>query len=235
MKINMIKYIMAVLILSLALPSCDPMDKTQKKWSDGPERIYVGKLDSLMVRSGIERVEIVGNTRYLRTATTCKVKYGDIEEVFQIEDIIGDDGYARMVIGAPEKGKPLAGGSYYFDVTTHDDYGNRSIVTSVYGEAYNPQDAEYLYPVKISSMKANGDGTLSIMWDANDATYWVLEYKDASDALKSLRVEESVLETKLDSWKPESEISVTSYVLKKETDIDVFVLDPVKEMTPAKP
>ena len=68
-----------VLFISVAAAmwSCYDITDTQKEWLDKGEKIYVGKIDSMYVRSGMNRVEIVGNSKYLRTAVRCEVTYNN--------------------------------------------------------------------------------------------------------------------------------------------------------------
>ena len=181
----------AFLIL-VSVSGCYSIDDTQKEWTDKGETIYVGKLDSLQVRSGMNRVEIVGDTRYLRTAETCTVRYDVMDEQglsvekvneYKIADVVGDDGKARLIVDG------LESGSYYFDVMTFDAYGNRSVPSQVYGVAYGEEDVMVETPRRITAVTPRPDGSVNIEWNDAECTYVDMVYDDAEGKEQSMRIE----------------------------------------------
>lgn len=241
MRKNYLKTLIYNLVLVsvfFLIQSCDSLDKVQKEWTDGPEQIYVGKIDSLYVRSGMNKVEIVGKTNYIRTAKTCVVRYEDKSVDFNIEDIMYPDGTAHLLI------EDLTPGSYYFYVTTYDEAGNRSIESEVYGTAYDKDELDYIAPYTISSiMPRSEEGPATIYWNEMGSayfyrTYLELSYVDAEGGTNKVLVEpdaEGVFPSKtvVDSWMPGGEITVQTYVQRKETDLEPFLLVPEKTSFPA--
>lgn len=231
------RYIFKISVLltaaALFFSSCHSLDYVQKEWTDSPEQIYVGKLDSLKAYSGINRIEILGNTNYIRTAKTCRVEYSDKTLEFPMSEIIKEDGKAHILI------EGLNAGSYYFYVTTYDEDGNRSVRTEVYGTVYDKDELSYIQPYSVSSIVPRMEnGPAEIYWNQIGASYFYdayleFTYTDADNTSHSMRVEkdeEGIFpsRTVVRSWKPGSTISVRSFVKKNETDLDVFEL-PVSE------
>lgn len=223
---------MAVPFLMAALfyTSCDSLDKVQKEWSDGPEQIYVGKLDTLTVRSGIREVEIVGHTRYIRTAKTCVVRYNDKELEFNMDEIQTDDTTARMRIGNLEPG------SYYFYVTTYDEEGNRSIECETYGIAYSGDELEDVVPYTIASVMPRSEtGPAEIYWNkmGTDAFYnaylefTYTRYDGTTETVEIKPDEDGVFpdRTVIPSWKAGGDIMLTTYVQRYETDLCKYELE----------
>lgn len=207
--------------LSLTISGCYGIEDTQKEWTDKGEKTYVGKIDSLKVRSGMNRVEIVGNTKYLRTATECSVNYDDKTVTFKIPDIIGDDGKARMLIDG------LDGGSYYFDVTTYDNAGNKSITTQVYGVAYGINDVLKETPKRITSFVPKYDGSVDVEWNKASSTYYKLIWEDEDGVMQEMDIEDSPQKTNIKSWKKGGSVSVQTFIMKNKSDLDCLALEPL--------
>lgn len=233
MKKNILEISVFLLSVTAVFASCDSLDTVQKQWTDSPEQIYVGKLDSLKTRSGINRIEIIGNTNYIRTAKTCRIEYSDKTLEFAISDIIKEDGKAHILLDG------LNAGSYYFYVTTFDEDGNRSIRSEVYGTIYGKSDLSYIQPYSVASIVPRMEnGPAEIYWNQIGSTYFYnayleFTYEDAEGTSHNMTVkadEDGVFpsRTLVRSWKPGSAISVRSYVQRDETDLDVFEL-PVSE------
>ncbi len=217
-----------MLLASMAFVGCYSIDDTQKEWTDKGETIYVGRLDSLKVRSGMNRVEIVGDTRYLRTAVTCEVKYNDKTLTYQIADVKGDDGKARMIVDN------LEGGSYYFDIMTYDAVGNKSVPRQVYGVAYGEKDALVEAPRRISTFIPKPDGSLDIEWNDAEVTYSELDYENANGEIVTVEINDNQEITNVKSWKKGGAVKVRSYIRKKEVDLDMLALGELEYQFPEK-
>lgn len=218
----------AVFSSALLLGGCYGIGDTQKEWTSKGETIYVGKLDSLKVRSGMRRVEIVGNTKYLRTATLCEVKYGESSLHFNIEDIIASDGKAHMLI------ENLDGGSYYFDVATFDKEGHSSVRTTVYGVAYGDKDILKETPKRISNFIPKPNGSIDLEWNEAEATYFTLFWESADGKVNEMRIDDSPAVTNLKSWKKGGRVEVRSYIQKSTADLDMLTLEPIEYAFPEK-
>lgn len=214
--------------LALAFTGCYSIDETQKEWTDKGEKIYVGKIDSLKVRSGMNRVEIVGNTNYLRTATECTVSYDDRTVTFNISDIIGTDGKARMLIDG------LEGGSYYFDVFTYDAAGNRSVPSQVYGKAYGINDVLKETPKRITTFVPKYDGSVDVEWNEASSTYYLFKWEDEDGKMQEMKIEDSPAKTNVKSWKKGGTISVQTFIMKNKNDLDLLALEPVEYVFPTE-
>ena len=208
--------------------SCESLDHTQKQWADENETIFVGKLDSLEVRSGMNRVEIVGQTTYIRTAKTCEVVYDDKKLKFNMADIVGEDGLARMIVDN------LEGGNYYFDVTTYDANGNKSLTTEVYGKVYGESDVLMQTPKRITEILPQPDGTIDLYWNDAEATYIEMEYEKEDGTIEKITIDGEEEYTSIESWKLGGAINIQAFVLKNEDDLDAIKLDPLSYNFPEK-
>lgn len=211
----------------LGFAGCYELSDTQEEWTGGKgETNYVGRLDSLSVRSGMNRVEIVGDTRYMRTAEKCVVSYDDITLDYSIKDIVDQNGKARMIVDN------LEGGSYYFTLTTYDAHGNKSVPTKVHGIAYGQNDLLATTPKRVSSIIPKPDGSVDLVWNSAVSTYFVLSYESESGETITLTLDDDPKVTNVKSWKKGGAISVSTFLQKNKTDIDILELSPVETTFP---
>lgn len=213
-------------ILSLAMAGCYSIDDTQKEWTDKGEKIYVGKIDSMYVRSGMNRVEIVGNSKYLRTAVRCTVKYDETTLEYNLSDVIQSDGKVRMMIDG------LEGGSYYFDVLTYDADGNTSVPSRVYGVAYGEMDIMSAAPKRVTGLIIKPNGSIDVTWNSAEVTYYTVSWEDEDGKMQEMTIEDSPEITNLKSWKKGGKISVQSFIQNNEDDLDMITLNPLEYAFP---
>lgn len=228
MKQHKIRTITAgvALCAGCAAVGCSDINEMQQGWLDRGETIYVGKLDSIVVRQGLGRVQIEGDTRYMRTATRCEVRFDEEVREFATRDIIGEDGIARMLI------EPLDEGSHYFYVTTHDDQGNKSVRTEVFGEVYGDEYRLLQRPKKVVDMIPTlTDMTLT--WSSNDKAERVeLEY-ETKTGVQRLTLDGGVTQTVIGSdWKRGGKIRTVTYVKPDQKALDIIDLNPVEQYFP---
>lgn len=225
---NIFSRLSLFVISALALASCYDITDTHKEWLDKGEKIYVGKIDSLAVRSGMNRAEIVGNARFLRTAVKCDVTFNGQTESYKISDITKEDGTVSIMLDNLDRGQ------YYFYVQTFDKDGNASILSEVFGSVYGEEDPLLELPRRIRSMNERFDGRLEILWNDIKTEYYVLQYEDADGVMQTLTLEDDPEKTVIDSWKHNGKMTVNSFVYKNATDLDIFALPAVNYTMPAE-
>jgi hypothetical protein len=214
---------------ALGMNGCYSLEHTQKEWvGDGEETIYLGRLDSLYTRSGMNRVEIVGDTRYLRTATICQVSYDDTVLTYKVADIVNNDGTASILVDN------LEGGSYYFTVTMLDDEGNKSVPSTVFGQAYGETDLLLETPRRIVDISPKPDGSVVLTWNSASSTYVILTYQDADGNTQTIKLDDDPATTTIDSWMLGGLITATTYIQKNEDDLDMLELETLEYYFPSE-
>lgn len=217
----------ALLAAAVAALGCEKMTDTQREWIDRGETIYVGRFDSLRVRSGFGRVQIEGDTRYVRTATTCRVRVGEAETSYALSDIVGDDGVARILI------EGLEGGSHYFYVTNYDADGGCSLTTEVFGQVYGEEDLLVLRPCRAETMTPNPDGSILVAWSEVEGLESLeVAYEAADGRLCEATVGAGERTTLLPSWKKNGTLRTTTRIRKAAEDLDALALAPVEQRFP---
>lgn len=216
----------ALLCAAMAAGGCSDINEMQREWLDRGETVYVGKLDSIVVRSGLGRVQLEGDTRYMRSAVRCEVRFGDQVREFATRDIVGEDGIARMPIGSLDEG------SHYFYVTTHDAAGNKSIRTEVFGEVYGDEYRLLQRPKKVMEMIPTlTDMTLN--WSANNKAVRVEVEYETLHGVERRVLDGDVTSTVIASdWKRGGKIRSVTYIEPDEKALDVIDLNPVEQNFP---
>lgn len=205
---------------------CSDINEMQQGWLDRGERIYVGKLDSIVVRSGLGRVQIEGHTRYMRSAVSCEVRFGDEVREFSTAQIVGEDGIARMPIG------PLEEGSHYFYVTTRDAEGNASVRTEVFGEVFGDEYRLLQRPKRVLEMVPALDG-MTLRWSSNELTERLEVEYETRGGVRRLTLDGDVDATVIaPDWKRGGKIRALTWVRPHAQALDPVDLVPVEDTFP---
>ena len=173
-KMLNLKLVMFLFVIGItALTSCTKMDDF-KKYVEGGEISYTGRVDSLKIRSGRNRVLVQGLFISDRKVTKCKIYWNSRQDslVVPVERKLTVDTLKKYVTNLLE-------GNYNFEIITYDASGNPSIPVvksgvKVYGDNY----AASLINNPISDVSLEGT-TATITWGGLDKTSGA-QYMDVS-------------------------------------------------------
>lgn len=215
-----------LLILALFLNACDSMESIHEQYLKG-ETIYAGKLDSLKVYSGYNRVKIVGLTRYLGNSNVCHVQWNNQSEEFQINGDVGDQ-FEMIIEGLKEQ-------NYEFEVFTKDVAQNTSIIQTCKGKAIGDIFRNSQLSRRILSKQVNGE-TLVIKWADRAESEFVVKTLFKYEGKNGQAMEVIVLPDDNSSmvvdWKANGEYEINSAIITGELGFDTIYLDPVAGVLP---
>lgn len=212
--------------------ACSDISETQREFLDQGEANYVGKLDSVVVYGGHNRVEISGKKTYLRNATKFVVEWKNMEgerfsKEFPFEEVISGDS-VKMEIS------PLDEGDYTFYINSIDDNGNSSITVETVGSSYGDKYKSSQAPLSIVNFivgdKAN-EYKLELS-SLKDAVKCKIDYVDTSGNNRSITVEDLSENIILEDWEniDGSKINLTTYVLPADKKgKDILALNPLEQ------
>ena len=220
------KKILGAITGVIMVMACSKMDAYKSKYTQGGAITYTGKMDSVMIFSGRNRVKLTG----LFTSDPNIVKYRvfwnshqDSVEV-PVKRTAGIDTANLIVSNLPE-------GVQSFEIRTYDNAGNSSVPefmsASVYGDLY--QSSLVNRGIADATYQKN-DGSALITWaDVNsDAGVLSMEikYADANNVahdtvIASVPTKQT---TSLPVYKLGSSLSYTTAYLPNPTAIDTFYL-----------
>lgn len=220
--------LLASMILQLFIAmSCETLRDTYSDFLGDGERVYVGKIDSIQIFSGYERVRVEGLMYFAKTAKEVVVEWEDQTLVTPLD---GLGKYDTLKIDINN----LSEGSKNFTVYTRDAENNLSVKTEIFCEVYGPLYIKTLIPRSVASIKVLPSRELEITWNEPETNVVdvTLEYIDNSGNKQSSVVDNKTSVTVLDDWKPESELTTYTRVLPKETDLDILTLEKMSYTTP---
>ena len=214
-----IKYYLMIACGAIAA-SCSDINEMQQEWLDRGETIYAGKIDSLSARGGMKRIQIVGNTRYARSAEKCIVRWNDQSKEFLLSDITQGESVNILLEGLEE-------GNYQFFINTLDKSGNRSIVEECFGYSYGESYISMQNPKRIVSTSADFSGA-TLVWNTVDNAVKVrIDYRTKDLNPVSRELPGDVESTLIEDWEWGGEIKITTFVLPEENALDLIELTPV--------
>ena len=154
-----IKYLIPAVALMFGFASCDNMDELYKDHK-ADYSVFSTQVKDLSATSGFKRSMLTWNNSSRDIAKTMKISYNNGENVIEIDSIVS----SYVVDG-------LNGGTYTFEVSTFDKWGNESLPATKTVRVYGDKDAELMQrPV------------VSIKYDAKKKTH-ILKFGNVSTPL----------------------------------------------------
>lgn len=212
-----------VLVIGLAVgaSSCSDMDE-YKKYVDEGEIAYTGKIDSLTVYSGQNRVMVEGLFIADPKINETRIFWnnGQDSTVVPVNRSAGVDTLQHIIDGLHEK-------VYNFQVITYDSLGNSSLPVNanarVYGERY--QNSLNNRPIISKDLYA-GNLNTTLNYGSMDLTSGVfatqIEYKDADGSMHTLQLPIENQEVVLENYSIGEEFKYRTMFLTEPTSIDTF-------------
>jgi hypothetical protein len=220
-KIKIAIFIGASLLL---LAACSKMDEYKDKFNPAStEIIYAGKVDSLKVRSGKNRVMVTGRFTADPKVTTCRIYWDSRADSLSIPVVHnGNDTLKQIITGLTE-------GRHNFEVVNFDASGNRSVASTGSGVVYGAKYQSNLSNRPITSAELLSTGSASVVWADFDtslgAKSTIEKYTDINneEAIVYTPVREMI--TTLPNFKAGSKITYQTVFLPDSTCIDTFYTD----------
>ena len=226
------RHIYIFLTISLiAIFSCSKMNDIHGVYLEDGERVYIGKLDSLKVFPGNERVKFTFWVSDPRAKSVNFYWVPDDDSIhFELERTAPTDSF-EIVIGGNGSAKTIAEGNYTLQAVTSDDLGNYSLpfetTINVYGEKYQ---SSLINRVVNSSQYNRGEGTLELAFSGafnNDDAGIEIKFTDEDGALHEIIFRESVLSSPvtLSGIDVSKGVNYRTMYLPVSTAIDTFYTD----------
>jgi hypothetical protein len=156
------KILIPAIMASIITASCTKWDE-YKKYTAGGEIVYAGKLDSVKVLSGRNRVMITGKFNADPGITKVRILWnGNLDSAdFDVKRSTGGEYFEQTV--------PMAEGVTTFTIYTFDVQGNRSVPVTVVGKSYGDNYRKKISNRLISNIRYLSSGT-TITWEPVEAS-----------------------------------------------------------------
>ncbi len=168
---NFIKIFFAVVPASFIFTACGDMDSIHSKYSDRPEVVYLGRVDSLRAHGGLNRIML---SWYMNADP--KIERTVVYWNFGLDSLVKP--FVRTTPGFQKDSVFIEGldeGNYNFEVYNRNSHGLNSLSRSVSGYSYGDAFQDARRRRSISSMVLTPDETaqsneITITWGDADAT-----------------------------------------------------------------
>lgn len=221
MKLNNItvrSWITGALLLCMA--ACSKMDE-YRNFAPNGEKSYAGKVDSLKIYSGRNRVLVKGLFIADPKIVACRIYWDSRKDsvTVPVKRTGGVDTLFKLVEGLDE-------GVHSFEVVTIDTFKNRSVVVNGSGTAYGERYQALLLNRPINNSELNNSAETKISFGGMDLTSGVfaceLSFTDTFNVQKKLRVPIGITDTTLKPYKYGSSFTYRTLFLPDTLSIDTF-------------
>lgn len=212
----------------VSLQSCTDITDVQKEWLDKGEAKYVGKLDLLQFRAGLNRVKMEGLLYWAKTAKRGVISWNDQKLEFDIDDVrIGEGDTASLII------RDLEEGTYQFTVQLFDDYGNKSVPEISFGNTYGANYKLQQNAKHITTMTPFPDGTMLIVFNSSeDAIGIELKYESLDGSFVTKSLPGTINDVTIENYKKGGSVELITKTLPELNAFDTIALDVYKQNFP---
>jgi len=208
------------MLLPALIFSCSKMDD-YKKFTNGGEITYTGKIDSVKAWSGRNRVVMRGLFLADPKVSRCVIYWNNKADSIVVpvlrEHIV--DTLNISITNVKE-------GVQNFLIYTYDKDGNRSIPVYVTGRAYGDRYQSSLANRGITIAQTNETGQTAIIWQGMDRLTGVfateVTYTNINNVLKTIKVPINIDTTIIADFKPASAMKYRTLFLPDTVSIDTF-------------
>lgn len=219
------KYLFILFIITI-LVSCGDIESKHEEYLQG-EKIYAGKLDSLVVYSGYKRIKIEGLTHYLGNSNVCIVKWEGKTKEFSINNI--SNGKFEMIIDGLEER------NYEFIVQTKDQAGNESILQTCKGKSIGDIFRESQMNRRIVRFNF-ASAYFSAFWsdkaESEYVLYTIFKYENNDGTMTEKIIMPDDASTVLNNWKAGGNATVQSAIISGDMGFDTLKLDAFESKLP---
>lgn len=239
-KINLL-ILCSILCLSY---SCSGMLDSIQPYLDEGETIYVGKLDSLKVFSGKNRIKIQGKMMYGVNQMKCVINYRNpitLAPESKEFPIVREEPREELEFLLDN----MEEGQYDFSVITYDPKNNQSIPTEISAYAYGEQYQQSLTnrilrnisPEQVMGENNQPTWIAKIDWNISRGDGIVgcnIDYEQEEGGFKSIYVPVDETTTALDNFKEGGLLRYNTEYIPEEESLDKFVTEYLEMALPQK-
>ncbi|MCD8741032.1 DUF5013 domain-containing protein [Mucilaginibacter roseus] len=230
MKKYLLTKLSACLLLLAMLAACKKQDD-YKKFVEGGEISYTGKIDSVKILSGHNRVLINGLFLADPKVTSLKIYWNNYKDSVTVPVT-----RTQTVDTLSYFVENLTEGVQNFVMYTFDNDGNRSVPVYKTGRVYGDRYITSLSNRPISSALTGSDGVTRIDWLGMDRLTGVfateVEYTNTSNQTVTVRTPIDSTKTILPNFKTSSDIRYRTLFLPDTISIDTFRTEFVTRYVP---
>ncbi|WP_412465770.1 DUF4998 domain-containing protein [Pedobacter sp. KLB.chiD] len=215
-----IKALFALLLVAVLYTACTKQDDF-KKFVEGGEISYTGKLDSVKMFSGDSRVVLKGLFLADPKVVKCKITWNNGQDSVVLP-VVKKKAIDTLVYSISN----VAEGLQNFTIYTYDKAGNKSVPVYANARSYGDRYKASLSNRGVFSAVKGTDGNATIQWLGMDKLTGVftteLQYTNSSNKLVTVRTPIDSTKTILKSYKSGSTFKYRTLFLPDTNCVDTF-------------
>lgn len=215
------KKIILLLVTVFVFYSCEDINHMHEEYLKDGEIVYIGKVDSIDIFPGKERVLFKWMLNADPKIDICKIYWNNRRDstVVNVNRTQTGPFYMEEYMNLPE-------GEYLFEFVTEDEKGNISLSSYKSGEVYGDFYISTLRARPINEIVAERD-RLTIKWGSiENSVGLVLNYLDQSDKQNNISVSPEDHETVIENYKLGGAFNYQTMFLPDTAAIDTFYSEP---------
>lgn len=221
------KTITSYLIMLILMISCKGMNDNIEEYLARGETNYIGKLDSITVVGGRERIRMRWKINDDPRIENLAVFWNDRQssEIYTIDRALIIDGYISHTFQIPE--------GYYTFETYHTGRGYRSIRELAYGASYGEEYRASLKARRIKDLVAYPD-RVEIEWrlPSDGEQRSIIQYENSAGQLAQAEIPSNENQTLIADYKLGGELKIITYYHPEPQALDEFGSDPTEMRFP---
>lgn len=202
--------------------ACSGMDSTYKDLLPDSDKLYPGRVDSVLVSTGYKRIKLnvllSSDPKVKNLRLYWNNRLDSIDVPVSPEEIGG-----RKVLTIDQMNE----GIYSFEMFTFDADKNRSVVTEALGRVYGEEFRTQMDNRYITASEVTKDGEVQITWEKADITFpsvvAEVRYEDKNGTMQNVLVKSDESITTLPLYKEGKPFEYRTYNLPDSTCMDTLV------------
>ncbi|WP_293785962.1 DUF4998 domain-containing protein [uncultured Pedobacter sp.] len=220
-KYSRIKALFALLLVALLYTACTKQDDF-KKFVEGGEISYTGKLDSVKMFSGDSRVVLKGLFLADPKVVKCKITWNNGKDSVVLP-VVKKNAIDTLVYSISN----VAEGLQNFTIYTYDKAGNKSVPVYANARSYGNRYKASLFNRPISSATADAStGKGIVSWLGMDRLTGVfateVQYTSTNNVIKKIRTKIDSTSTAIPDLKAGTDIQYRTLFLPDTSCVDTF-------------
>lgn len=219
-----------IMLCAILCGACSDQFETIQKYLDEGEAIYAAKMDSLKIRAGDNRVEIVGLFMYGMDTEKCLIKWfpdGD-SLIIPVQRINQVETFRVFIEDMPE-------GTYDFEITTFDRMGNRSIVQRKSAKTYGNNYRSVLRARQVQLIELDGKKLkVTLSPEIIESINSEIIYENASGEYVKQSIPYGTTVMSISDWKSFGKYHISTHYIPELNAVDTFTVSSEEKLFPEK-
>lgn len=226
-------YLHLFFMLSFLFTACTGMDEKYKEFLEDSDILYTGKVDSVEILTGIERIKfnlIVSHDPKVKKL----VVYWNSRQKSKEFEITANEIGERKEIELPS----IAEGFHTFEIISYDENGAPSVPQEIVGQVYGDKFKAKVNDRNISSALHTDLNEVTIKWGSTNSSFdgvrVEVHYTDINGNSQKVKVEKDEVETVISNYKEGILFQLQTFVRPDSSCIDEFSTELKKATVPIR-